>query len=88
MRRAQYLEYLVEAFLAHNVAHTHIFGVLSWDSNGEIALGDLQDEVLFLLAFDGAGFDRLDQCSTVVWIDDGVSDLENHQIRAPFTSQS
>ena len=64
-----------------------ILGVLGGYSNGEVALGDLQDEILLLLAFDGPGFDRLDQCSPVVWIDNGVSDLENHQVRAPFTTQ-
>ena len=79
------LEDLVEALLSDDIAHADVLGIVSGYPNGEISLGDLQDEVFPLLALDGPGFDRLDQRSTVVWIDDGVSDLKNHQFRAPFT---
>ena len=87
MRSTQHLEDLIEAFLADHVTHADILSVVRRYSNGQITLGALQDEVFLLFAFDGPGFDRLDQCSTVMWIDNGVSDLENHQIRAPFTPQ-
>jgi hypothetical protein len=87
VRGSQHLKHLVEALLADDIAHTHVLGVLGGHSNCQITLGDLQDEVFLLLAFDGSGFDRFDQCSTVVWIDNGVSDLKNHLIRAPFASQ-
>ena len=70
--------------LAYDVAHPDILGILGGYSNGEVPLGDLQDEIFLLFAFDGPGFDRLDQRSTVVWIDNGVSDLKNHLFRAPF----
>ena len=85
VRGTQHLEHLVEAFLAHHVANTDVLSVFCGYSNGQIALRNLEDEIFFLLAFDGPGFNRLDQCCTVVWVNDGVSDLENHQIRAPFT---
>ena len=45
VRGAQHLEDLVETFLAHHVAHADVLGVVCGNSNGEIALGDLQDEV-------------------------------------------
>jgi hypothetical protein len=85
VRGAKHLENLVQALLPHDVTHPDILGILCGHSNGEVSLGNLQDEVFLLFAFDGSGFDRLDQRSTVVWIDNGVSDLKNHQIRAPFT---
>ena len=85
MRGAKHLEDLVQTLLPDYVADTDILGIVGGNPNGEITLGDLQDEIFLLFAFDGPGFDRLDQRSTVMWIDNGVSDLENHQIRAPFT---
>jgi hypothetical protein len=84
MGGAKHLEHLVEALLPDHVADADIFGILGWDSDREVSLGNLQDEIFFLFAFDGPGFDRLDQRSTVVWIHNGVSDLENHLFRAPF----
>src|ERR1700682_1481118 len=84
MRGAEHLEYLVEALLPDHVTHADILGVVGGYSNGEVSLRHFQNEIFLLFAFDGSGFDRLDQRSTVVWIDNGVSDLENHQIRAPF----
>lgn len=85
MRSAQNLEDLVQALLPDDIANTDVLRVICGYPNSQVSLRDLQDEIFFLLAFDGPGFDRLDQRSTVVWIDNGVSDLENHQIRAPFT---
>ena len=85
MRRAQHLEHLVQTLLADHIAHAHVLCVICGHSNGQVTLSDLEDEVFLLFALDGPDFDRFDQCSTVVWVDNGVSDLENHQIRAPFT---
>ena len=87
MRGAENLKNLVQTFLSDDIAHAHIFGIVCGNTNGEISLRNLQDEIFLLLALDGPGFDRLDQRSTVVRINNGVSDLKNHQFRAPFTPQ-
>src|SRR6202022_1442320 len=71
MRSAQDLEYLVQALLSDDVADAHLFGIVCGYSNCQVTLRNLQDEIFFLLAFDGPGFDRLYLRSTVVWIDNG-----------------
>jgi hypothetical protein len=87
MGGTKHLEDFVQALLTDDVADPYVLRIVRRDSNREVPLGDLQDEVFLLFAFDGSGFDRFDQCSTVVGINNGVSDLENHQFRAPFTYQ-
>ncbi|SKW60427.1 Uncharacterised protein [Mycobacteroides abscessus subsp. abscessus] len=84
MRRAQHLEDRVQTFASHHVTDTNIFGIFRRDTHRQIALGNLQDEILFLLAFDGSGLDRFDQRCTVMWIDNGVSDLKYHLVSCPF----
>src|SRR5262249_51616198 len=68
---AKYLENLVEALLTDDVAHPDVLRILGRHSNRQVPLGNLQDEVFLLFAFDGPGFDRLDQRSTVVGINNG-----------------
>src|ERR1700744_1726329 len=60
VRGAQHLKDLVEAFLPDDVADTDILGVLGGNSNGQVSLRHFQDEIFFLLPFDGSGFNRLD----------------------------
>ncbi len=55
---AEHLEDLVQAFLADDVANADVLGVVSRNSNGEIALRHLEDEIFSLLALDGSAFDR------------------------------
>src|SRR5690606_2008980 len=82
--RSQHVEDPVQTLLTHYVAHADDLSVICGDANRKITLRDLQDEVLLLLAFDHACFDRFDECGTVVRVDDGLSDLENHVSSAPF----
>ncbi|CNI27381.1 Uncharacterised protein [Mycobacterium tuberculosis] len=60
MRSTQDLENLVEAFLPDNVADSDVLGVFGGYSNGQVALRNFQDEIFFLLPFNGSRFDRLD----------------------------
>src|SRR3712207_7133759 len=59
------------------------FGVGSGNTDGQVTLSDLEHEVLLFLALDHSGFDSLDESGTVVRVDDGLSDLENHVSSAP-----
>ena len=70
--------------MAHDVPYAYDLGVVSGYANREITLRDLEDEVLLLLALDHAGLDCFDESGTVVRVDDGLSDLENHVSSAPF----
>src|SRR5690349_10396556 len=84
VRGAQHLEHPIQALLPDDIANPDDFGVLSGHLDGEIALGHLQDQVLACLSLDRPGFDRLDESGTVVRVDNGLSDLENHVSLAPF----
>src|SRR5690606_24890594 len=82
----QHIEYAIEPVLADDITHTDDLGVVGGDAHRKITLSDLENEVLLLLAFDDASLDRFDECCTVVRVDDGLSDLENHVSSAPFAS--
>ena len=86
MRGAQHLEHLVQTLLADDVAHADEVGVVGGDPDGQVALGDLEDEVELVLALDGAGLDGLDECGPVVGIDDRLADLERHMCQTPFAT--
>ncbi len=83
-RGPQDLEHLVEAGLPDDVADADDLGVVGRDPDGQVALGDLEDEVDLVLALDGAGLDGLDQCCAVVRVDDGLADCERHVWDAPL----
>src|SRR5699024_11999733 len=58
VRGAQHLEHPVQPLLADDVADTHEVAVLGRDLDGQIALRDLQLEVLLLFALDLSQLDR------------------------------
>lgn len=66
MRCPQYLEDLVETFLADDVAYAHVLCVVCGNPYGEIALSNLENEIFLLLTLDGAGFNSFDQRRTVM----------------------
>jgi hypothetical protein len=80
----QDLEHPVETLLADHVTDADKVDVLGRDSDGQITLGDLEDEILTCNALDLAGLDRLDQCSAVVGIDHRFADVKSHIVKAPF----
>src|SRR5919112_4117406 len=86
MGSTQHLENPVEALLADHVPDADDFGVGSGNTDGKITLSNLEYEVLLLLALDHSSFDGLDESGTVVRVDDGLSDLENHVSSAPFAT--
>ena len=88
MRSAQVIEDPVETLLADDVPDTDDLGVVGGNAHGQIALRDFEDEVLLLLALDHAGLNCFDERGTVVRVDDGLSDLENHVSSAPFAAAS
>ncbi len=70
--------------MTDDVAHADDLRVVGRHSHGQVALGDLQYEVGLLDALDGALLDRLDQCGTVVRVDDSLADSEAHVDVTPF----
>ena len=74
---------MLETLLPDHVANADELGVVGGDPHRQVALSDLEHEVEPLLALDGAGLDRLDECSPVVGVDDGLADLERH-VHRPF----
>src|SRR4051812_25299101 len=84
VRGAQNLEDLVQAFLTDDVTHADDLRVVSRHTHRQVALGDLQHEVGLLDALDGPLLDRLDECGTVVRIDDSLADSEAHVDVTPF----
>src|SRR5699024_10297285 len=46
--------------------------------NHQIALRDLQTQIHFFFALDGARFDLFDRCGTVVGVDNRLANLKNH----------
>ena len=84
VRRAQHLEHPVQTLLANHVADADDLGVVRGNPDGQVALRNLEDEVLLLLALDRPGLDGLDESGTVVRVDDGLADLENHVSSSPF----
>ncbi|MCO5576786.1 hypothetical protein L7F22_030606 [Adiantum nelumboides] len=84
VRRAQHLEDPIQAFLTDHVADADDLDVVRGNAYRQITLSDLQDEVLNILTLDRSSLDRLDECGTVVRVDDGLSDLENHVSSGPF----
>ena len=81
VRGAQDLEDLVQSLLPDDVADADEIAVLGRNPDGQVALGDLQNEVELVLALDGARLDGLDQCRPVVGVDDRLADLERHIVR-------
>jgi hypothetical protein len=86
VRGAEHLEHPVEALLAHHVADPDDLGVRGRHLDGQVALGNLEDQVDLFLALDHAGLDGLDDSCPVVRVDDGLADLENHVSVTPFAS--
>src|SRR5690606_6679013 len=74
----QHLEHAVEALLADDVTHADEVDVLGWDFDGQVALRDLELEVDLVLSADGARLDLLDQCGSVVRVDNGLAYCERH----------
>ena len=79
----QHLDDVLEALVVHDVPHADQVHVLRGDLDGQVALRHLELEVHLLFALDGARLDLLDPRRTMVGIDDGLSDLENH-MKCPF----
>ena len=73
---------------ADNVAHADEVAVLGRYLDGEVALGNLQNQIELVLTLDGAGLDLLDQCRTVVGVHDRLADCENHVVFSPFAAPS
>src|SRR4029450_7839893 len=84
VRGAQDLEDLVQALLTDDVTDTDDLWVVGRHTHREVALSDLQHEVGLLDALDGPLLDRLDQCGTVMRVDDGLADSEAHVDVTPF----
>ena len=56
--------------------------------DGQVALSHLEHEIEFLFTFDDARFNRIDESSPVMRVNDGLADLESHVSRAPSASTS
>ena len=68
-----------------NVAYADDLGVVGWDLYGEIALRDLEDQIELLDTLDGPSFGGLDECCPVVGVDNGFSNIENHERSRPLS---
>ena len=76
---AQNAEDALEPVLVHDVADADEIEVARGHANDQIALrNDAKDEVFALFTFDRSGLDVLDDCSTVVRVNDGFADRESH----------
>jgi hypothetical protein len=69
----EHLEDLVEAGLARRRRGRRRSRRCRGDADGQVALGDLEDQVDLVLALDGAGLDGLDERGPVVRVDDGLA---------------
>jgi hypothetical protein len=67
--------------LPDHVSYTDEIAVLGRNPDGQISLGNLQNEVELVLALDGACLDGLDECGPMVGINDRLADLERHIVR-------
>ena len=68
-----------------NVANADDLGVVSGDLYSEVALGDLEDQIKLLDTLDGPSFGGLDECCPVVGVDNGFSNIENHERSRPLS---
>src|SRR5690606_24855373 len=75
---AEHLEHLVEPLLADDVTHADQVDIVCRHLDRQVTLGDIELEVEFLLALDDALLDLNGGCSTVVRVNDGFADLEEH----------
>ncbi|KFC50146.1 hypothetical protein GY12_22100 [Micrococcus luteus] len=80
MLGAQDLHDVLETLRVHDVTHADEVDVLRRDLDGQVSLRHLELEVHLLLPLDGAHLDLLDPRSTVMGVDDGLSDLKNHVV--------
>ena len=75
---AEQLEEVVDVLGGDRRAHADFLGLVGGHRERHLAVRDLQDEVLALLAPDLEGLLPIDDRSTVVRVDDAVADFEGH----------
>src|ERR1700722_19916495 len=83
VRRTKHLEHTLKPFGTHHVPYPDEFCVVRWNSNGQVALVDLQDQIGLLLALDRASFDGFDASSPMVRVNDGIADSKRHLASTP-----
>jgi len=82
--RAQHVEHPVEAFLVDHVADLDEIQVAGADTRYQMLLGDdSHSQVLLVLALDLPGFDVLDDCRAVIWVNNRFADGECHVPSTP-----
>jgi hypothetical protein len=74
--------------LPDDVANADDLGILGRNQNRQITLSNLQPEVGLLHSLEKSLFDGLDQCGTVMRVNDGLADLECHVVEAPIDCMS
>jgi hypothetical protein len=80
---AKDLEDLAHLLLGSDLAQAHFIGGIGRDHEGELAVRELQDEVLALFAEEFLPLHALDHGCPVVWIDDLVTYAETHYVCPP-----
>ena len=61
-------------------------GIVVSPADGEVALSDLENEVLLVLSLDLADIDLFDESRSVMRVNDRLADLENHVLFSPFAT--
>src|SRR5690606_6522710 len=80
--RAQHFEDALEALLADHVADTDEVDVLGRNLDDQVALGDVELQVLLRLALDHAFLDLDDRRGPAVRINDRLANLKKHAVMA------